>query len=506
MRPELPAVARARRSLNAIAILGGGLAWLAPAAALAGLAALALGFAGLLPAARPVLPLWGGLSGAAFTLGLALSARRRLDDGAAAAWLDARLGSKELLSAALARDKPGRLPGRFDAEIGLRAAALAGKALRPGYPWRFLAIRAAASLASVLLFGALLSVAANASYRLVPPGGKLAPDVARALPALSRGGLALSDPASTAMASYLFAEDPGLADSAGKALREGRVSDLRNLLAKAARDLDDRLSRAVSDSERKRLLQERRKLDAASAALSGEGGEGGGASPAADPFAEDGSSDLEGGLPGSGGGPPQFRGGPGQAPRRGDGDGGGEGGKGKAPPQGNSGPQDGPGGQGGHGGGAPPGTQPPGSPGQAPGQGGGQGGGDGPTPGSPQPPSQGGGSGGAGGPGAGEGAGSSAGSGSGSAKAWGKVRPSAKGGTMSVAADPTTPFFDYVLKGRDAGAVLPGLAASAAKASESAIAGYDLPFEYDDFVRAYFLALAKEAAAGAGTAPAAPGK
>jgi len=73
-----------------------------------------------------------------------------------------------------------------------------------------------------------------------------------------------------------------------------------------------------------------------------------------------------------------------------------------------------------------------------------------------------------------------------------------------VAPDRAASFFDYVLKGRDPGAALPGLFAQASRAAEAPIANEGLPLEYVDFLRSYFLALERQLQEGDATQGSSP--
>ena len=534
MRTEAQrAVSRARRSLNAIALLSGGLLWLAPAAVAAGLLLLVLEAAGRMPPGSPALAVWGMASALAFCGGALAALRRRLDDRAAAAWLDERLMTRELLSAALGLSRPGRRPGRFDEEVAERAeaAAAAPAARHPGWPFAALLRRALPAAAACLALPAILvwadpSALGNAFRAGGSEGGGDRLEVAAGQRSAARqdGALALASGAdAAAVARFLFAEDPAGAEAAERALREGRAEEFRNLLERAVRDLDSRLSRGVNDDERERLLEEKRRLEEALSAMDESTWSGGSSGGSSLERSSSGSSRAgpEGGPAGqvSGEGdssadsssrsPPQRRTGKGEAAQV-------DGGSGKGGSR-----QDTPGdGDGKAGKGAAPGTGPGSSPGgelppggKDPSGGKGPSGGSGPGPGSPDQAGK--------GPdGEGEGSGSGpagggnrpgdagAASGSGEARDRGKLSPSASGGILTVAPDRAASFFDYVLKGRDPGAALPGLARQAARAAEAPIANEGLPLEYEDFLRSYFLALARqleEGAAAQGVSPATKG-
>ena len=529
MRTEAQrAVRRTRRALNAIAVLSGGLLWLAPAAVAAGLLVLLLAATGRMPEGATPLAAWGVASALAFCGGALAALRRRLDDSAAAAWLDERLGTRELLSAALGLSRPGRRVGRFDGDVAERAEALAATpaARHPGWPLGALLRRAIPAAAACLALPAVLAwadpSALGGAFRAGgggEGGDRLEVAARQRPPARQEGAVALASGADAAVvARFLFAEDPARADAAERAIREGRAEEFRNLLERAVRDLDSRLSRAVGDDERESLLEEKRRLEEALAALdeSTWSGDPSSGSTQERSSASSGRPGTEGGSPGrfSGEGdsatdgssraPPQRRTGQEEDAQV-------DGGSGKAGKDGDR-PGDG---SGKRGKGAAPGTGPGVSPGGESPQGGeGPSGGSGPGPGGPDRAGNG-----SGGEGDGSGSGpagsggkhpgdAGASGGVGQARDRGRLSPLATGGILTVAPDRAASFFDYVLKGRDPGAALPGLALQAARAAESPIANEGLPLEYEDFLRASFLALARqlqESAAAQGASPSTKG-
>ena len=507
MRTEvLKAVRRTRRSLNAITLLSGGLLWLSPAAVAAGLLLLFLEATGRLPPGGPALAAWGIASALAFCGGALAALRRRLDDRSAAAWLDGRLGTRELLSAALGLSAPDRPEGRFDEELAERAEALAATpAVRhPGWPLGGLLRRALPAAAACLALPAILAwadpLALGRAFR--PDSGYIEAAASRRPSAGREGATVFASGADVAaVARFLFAEDPARADAAERALREGRVEEFRNLLERSVKDLDSRLSRTVGDSERDRLLEERRRIEDALAAID-EGTSSGSSSSGS--FMErslSGPESAEAGstrrVPGEGGsaGDSSSR----SPPRRRSDEGeeaGGEGGSGKAGSE-----RESPGaGRGGKGAAPAPGPAPSPAPG-----GDGSSGGDGSRAGGPDragggPGGTGEGSGGGtGGSGSGDGgdrpgAAGDAGAtgGVGQSRSRTTVAPQAAGGILTVAPDRDADFYDFVLKGQDPGSALQALAAQAARASEAPIANEGLPLEYEDFLRSYFLALVRQ--------------
>jgi hypothetical protein len=483
--PEcLGPIFRARRRLNLIIVLSGGLLALALAATSAGLVLLVLELASLLPSGPLAVEIWLGLSLLGFLVGAAIALGRRLDEVEAAAWLDRRLGTKELLSAALLRfGSVSEGGGRFDDELLARVGGIAARALKPGYPLRVLARRGLAAAASCLAFAVLLPSAEGGMAGLLGSGPVA---IGRALVEATGGGEKagrLSQASARALADYLFPSDRAGADLALRALLEGRAEDFRNLLKKAKSGIDDELARGVRDTEKKRLLEERSRLDAASG-LADEGSQAG---QDGSPEGSAGSMDRPGSGSGDDGGLSDDR--RNRRPPSGglsEGEEGGSGGKGNsgrsrgsAPDQGGAQPPSAPrgpdGGRGGKGGAGP--TTP--KPGVEPGQGE-EGGGAAPDAGS-------------GGDLSGK---PQAGSGSGLSRNRGILEPRATGGNLSIAPDREAPFFDYVLSGKDPAAALSRIKEAAARAAESAGGAAPPPLEYEQFIRSYFLSLAREAAQG----------
>ena len=525
MRTEVQrAICRTRRSLNAIGALSGGLLWLAPAAVLAGLLLLLLMATGKMPAAASALAVWGVVSALAFCVGALVALRRRLDDRAAAAWLDERLGTRELLSAALGLSRPGHRVGRFDREVAERAEAVAAAPVvrHPGWPFGALLRRAIPAAAACLALPAILAWADPAALGKAfvgggnEGGGSRLEIAGRRRPAARLEGSAslASGADAAAIARFLFAEDSSRAEAAERALREGRADEFRNLLERAVRDLDNRLARGVKDDEREGLLDEKRRLDEALAALdestwSGDPSNGSSQGPSS----RSSHAGAEGGSAGqvSGGGESAADSSSRSPPRRksaGDDAARADGGAGRGGSEGAS-PGDGSGRKGDM-----PGSGPGAGPGPAPGQesprgGEGSSGGNGPGSGGPEGSGEGSGAegGGSGGNPSGGGghpgdAGSSGGVGQASDR--GRLSPQAKGGLLTVAPDRAASFFDYVLKGRDPGAALPGLFAQASRAAEAPIANEGLPLEYVDFLRSYFLALERQLQEGDATQGSSP--
>jgi hypothetical protein len=395
-----------------------------------------MGFGGEGGGLGAALALWGTFSLAGGLAGALASGRSFLDEAGAARWLDERLEDKELLAAAIFGLRRGE-SGRFDAELIARAEAVLPRAAGAKIPRRPLARQGAKALAALAL-GAYLVFLSGAA--VIPRGGAIArpraeaaavSDAAKALNALEDGGKAASD-----FARAIFPEDKRMAKLAERALREGRIDDLRGILKSAGLELDAKLAGSPSESERKKLAQDGERIGEAANALA---------------LASQALAAREGGSAGSAG----------RDGRRG---------------------------------------------GYAPGMGGrsypGAGGAGGRTP-SPTDKSPNA----LGGTGAGgtEGAGSSDdsgeglagkggkgyGTGSGSAGDWGRIEPLAGKGSMEIAARKDGGFFELVLPDGRPSRPLSELVPGSLKSAEAAMSREDLPLEYEDFVRSYYLQLSK---------------
>jgi hypothetical protein len=424
------ALRRKRARLNAAIALHRALAWAAPSAAASGIlvaAALALG----LPGAG--YPLWAGLCLAGAIAGAFASRKSFMSEEGAARWLDSRLGGDETLAAAVACARSGS-EGRFDSEIASKAEALLPRAasLRP--PAAPSAKRGGIAALACLIGAYAIFLAGSPSASMGGADAKgrsrnplgLDGKAATAAAAIEEGG-----PAAAKFASELFPGDKRMAMLTERALREGRIDDLRELLKAAGLDIDSKLAGKLADAERKKLAAERERLGDASNSLS---------------MAMSAIAAAKGGEPGSPG--------EGGAAEGGAGEGGGS--ASDPRPKGSSPNAASGGGEGADGGG----------------KGGGEGGGPGNAGGA-----------GRGGPGYG--------SGSGSEGDWGGIKPSSGKDSVTLPSPKDPSYFELVLPGSESSSPISAMAASRRRSAEAAIKREDLPREYEDFVRSYFLTLSK---------------
>lgn len=440
---------RVRRRLNRVIILHRAFAWTVPGALGAGLLVASLRTIGLESVG---FPLWVVLISASAALGAVSSRRSLLDERGAARWLDARLGDHELVSAAQTCARR-HASGRFDQEILERASRLAPSAasLRP--PLRELAKRAGMAAVALGLgaYAILLSapIDFSLSRRTAALSGKRGEAMSEAAAAaITEGGQAASD-----FAASLFPDDKRMANLAERALREGRIDDLRDLVKIAGLELDTELARKLSEIERRKLTRERERMSQAAASIamvqsqrrsqgsaSGKGGGGG----------RDSSS-------GTGGSQETDR------SRGGDQTGGEDrsGGQGDLSQGSEGGPSD----------------RQPQTPG--PGKGGGKPGEQGQKSAAADSKGE-----------AGRG-GTDYGLGTGKTAARSDLEGGKEGGEAVIEKPRDASFFELVLPGEKAAKPIREIAPSSRKSAESAMSREILPLEYEDFVKSYFMALSQ---------------
>jgi len=270
--PLISALGRTRVRLNALIALHRALAWAAPSAIAAGIlvaSARALGMA------AAGFPLWSGLALTGAAAGAFASRKAFMSEGAAARWLDSRLGDEELLSAAIACARRGR-EGPFDSAIAEKAEELLPRAVALKAPRGPMAGRAGIA-AICFLAGAYLiflagGTAALAKAKVRAEGERGSAERASSIASAREG----SGP--SAFASALFPGDRRMAKLTERALREGRLDDLRDLLKAAGLDIDAKLAGSPTESERKKLAQDRERIgDAAKAMAMAARASGGGA-------------------------------------------------------------------------------------------------------------------------------------------------------------------------------------------------------------------------------------
>jgi hypothetical protein len=446
------ALGRTRARLNAVIALHRALSWAAPSAVASGILVAASRVLGLHAAG---FVLWAALSLAGAVAGALASRASFLGEEGAARWLDERLGDDELLSAAVACLRRGS-EGRFDEDIALKAEGLLPRAAGIKAPRGPLAKRAATAAAAFAIGAYLLFLSGTTTAALdartararLDAGRSPASKAATAASALGEGGKAAAD-----FASSLFPDDKRMATLTERALREGRIDDLRGILKAAGLDLDTKLAGHLTETERKKFAGESARLGDAMQALA---------------LAAQAQAMRKGGAPGND-----------KTPRDAEGmqGGGGTWGPGSRPwnPDSAPGGGNGPGGNSRRG----PGAQGR-SPNAGPGEGEGSGGGEG------RNGEAAAGSGGAAGKG-----GKGYGVGSGAEGDWGSIKPASGKGRMDIAEPKNPAYFELVLPGKEASSPVSSLAPGSGRSAEAAMSREGLPLEYEDFVRSYFMALSK---------------
>jgi hypothetical protein len=452
-------IADARARLNAAIVAHRALAWAAPAgilagAAVAGLRALGVGAAGLLVWLLCVL--------ACAAIGAWRAGLSRVDEAGAARWLDERLADQELLSAALAclgRDGSGR----FDGEVLAKARSLAPRASSLRFSPRPLAKRAAIAAAACAVGAYLVLLAApNATIAAELSEPSASGDARAGAAPASRAALAASAAtpknaaAASAFASSLFPDDKRRATLAERALREGRIDDLRDMLKAADLEYESRIGRGLSEFEKRKLVSERERIEEAASALAAGGLSG--------------AAGDESGRSVVGGDEPQGAGADGTRGTFGD-EGGASGGapdlaQGQGP---NGGSQDGK-------------PHLPGMDGASQGLGQGS---------SADADADGASGSNAGGDAGARQGGKGYGRGSGEERDWGPISPSAGKDEAVIEPSKNSSFFELVLPGKDASSPIGALVPESRKSAESAMSREAVPLEYEDFVRSYFISLSK---------------
>ncbi len=437
-----------RAALSAAQTAWGAAGWAALAAPLAAVAsffARRLGFV----SPKGSLVLWALAVLAAACAGAAKAFRRRIDRAGAALWLDRSLDDGELFSAALVcLERPEARS--FDDELLERAEALAESVARPRPAPGALALRAAVAAAALGLSFLFLS---RADAAVAPIRVEAGSPRSGAVPEEAGGSGSFgadARPSPKALAQSLFPKDARLAGLAEKAIREGKLDEVDDLVAKADADLALRGAEGGSGEQRKRLEAERERLKAAARAAVEDGPQGNGAREAA---REEPDEDER------------------EAPEQREGEAGG----GEAGGEDGVRDDDGSGGQGGEG-------EPRKDPeGRTPPSGGGRGGADQDSPnadsrgrshpGDTRP-----------------------GTGAGRARSWGRIEGLAEGPEIRLPDDPRAALFDYLMPAGDPEASLSVRIEAAARSAEAAVSREDLPWEYGEYLKSYFLALTKAAA------------
>jgi len=243
-----------RSALNRRIVLVGALRWAIRSALVSAVAIAALILAGF--SFSPLLP-WATLTLLGSLWGAFRSRKRLLDSRETARWLDARYGNGELLSAALFCAGRGQ-QGPFDSAVIAQATAFIDVAptLRPSRS--ILAKQAAFALVTLLILPLGLSIIPSprdGSMRERGDRATAAGAEAAARP-LDEAAGELDGRSPESIARSLFPDERRLAAIAERAIREGRLDDLKDILNRTELDYRDRIKRANSALERSRLAEE----------------------------------------------------------------------------------------------------------------------------------------------------------------------------------------------------------------------------------------------------------
>jgi hypothetical protein len=291
-------IGRSRSRLNALIATHRALAWAAPASLAAGLLAALLRALGFSLGAYALLAC---LTAAAAAAGALRSRKAFLDEAGAARWLDESLGECGLISAALDGLERGG-EGRFDPAIAEAAEALLPRAARLRGPMGPLLRRAAIAAAALALGAYMVFLSApleSSTAARRERGARAGTGAGQERRTAAKAVLEEGGPAAADFASSLFPDDRRMATLVERALREGRLDDLRELLKAAGLELDSKIARSIDELERKKLTKEKERLGEAAAELSmaagdeasrgeAEGGRGAGGRGEAGPGAQGG--------------------------------------------------------------------------------------------------------------------------------------------------------------------------------------------------------------------------
>ena len=266
-------LAKSRAKLNLVLIAAKFLTWLYWAAAVSGVTLLIGSWSGWLH--NPI-PIWALISLGGGLAGLSVGWRRRLDGPAVARWLDEHLASGEILSAALLCINRG-YSGRFDERIIDAAAELVQRSAQIKWPVRFLLKQAYLAVGIMVLFSIGLIYLTPLSNNN-PDFGPLKPVGAKKR--VAEGTRRSERPAVESprtLAKLFFPEDVRMSMLAERALREGDLLLLQELLRDAELSLEGRKPEGDNPDEASRLkteIKRRRQLMESLIAASEEVNEG----------------------------------------------------------------------------------------------------------------------------------------------------------------------------------------------------------------------------------------
>lgn len=251
VRTILQLLAQSRVRLNLILMAAKFLAWFAWTGIVSGAIFLMIHWVGWFSITITIwilVSLSGGLAG------LTIGWWRRLDNRAAARWLDEHLHSGEIFSAALVCLEHG-CSGCFDSQIIASANTLSDKPNQIKWPVRYLLKQAGLVAGVIILFTVGLIYLAPVFHSdadhaflktTVKPTGKQS----------RRRDERLVVESPRVLAKLLFPEDVRMAMLAERALREGDLPVLQNLLSDAEHNMERQMSKMANPEEERRLKNE----------------------------------------------------------------------------------------------------------------------------------------------------------------------------------------------------------------------------------------------------------
>jgi len=251
-RPMLQLLAQSRIRLNLILTAAKFLTWFVWTGAVSGGIFLIInwGWFQIEITIWILVTLGGGLTG------LIIGGRRRLDNRAAARWLDEHLNSGEIFSAALVCLERGG-SGSFDGRILNAANTFAREHTQIKWPFQFLLKQAGLAAGVIILFTAGLIFVTPVFYSNNDRAFLEATGAKKMAGKHSRSNsqrLVVKSPRT--LAKMLFPEDAKMAMLAERALREGDFAVLQDLLRDAELNTERQLPKMVKPEEQRRAKNE----------------------------------------------------------------------------------------------------------------------------------------------------------------------------------------------------------------------------------------------------------
>lgn len=186
--------------------------------------------------------------------GLICGWRQRLDDGAAARWLDRNWGKEEVFAAAfycIGRNQPGW----FDDAVIENVRQII--TTRPSLPWPYRRLqRSLIAMTVVLLFFTAVFWYKGPDFRLGRRNNRLTQELLTGSESKSKPGKPVPALTPQLVAEQLFPSQPQLAHQAEAAIIKGDNKALQELLDQANRETAKRLAQTNNPNERRELQNE----------------------------------------------------------------------------------------------------------------------------------------------------------------------------------------------------------------------------------------------------------